>query len=280
MRFFLCLFACVGIVSAQGRVVVLGVDGMDAGVLSEYIGQDKLPNLAALQEQGGFIPLVPTNPAQSPTSWASLTTGRNPGSTGIFGFLERTVQNGQVVPEISMASKQAQVLFGTRGRWLGGIAVFLMALLPLLVFRRRSRKMALATTGILLAVLMPVYLWFQSEIPQTLPSIRNERGGEAFWTTFDKAGIKGIYLGAPCAFPAPGLEHGHLLCGLGVPDLAGTMGRVNVFRDEPVRGGSASPRGAVAKPRSSVRTMGVSVVPSWRGRSIRSAASGRVCRCE
>ena len=58
---------------AQGRVVVLGVDGMDHAVTSELIAQGRLPNLKALGERGTFRPLHPTNPAQSPVSWASGT---------------------------------------------------------------------------------------------------------------------------------------------------------------------------------------------------------------
>ena len=74
------------------RVIVLGFDGMDAGLVSQWMTAGRLPNLAALADldgEGRFRRLTPTTPPESPVSWAAMVTGLNPGKTGIFGFVRR-----------------------------------------------------------------------------------------------------------------------------------------------------------------------------------------------
>ncbi len=71
------------------RVVVLGMDGLDPGLLTRFMDEGRLPQFAAIRETGGFRPLASSNPPQSPVSWASMATGRNPGCHGVFDFLRR-----------------------------------------------------------------------------------------------------------------------------------------------------------------------------------------------
>src|SRR5512145_3116239 len=74
---------------AEGRVIVIGFDGVDARTASEMMDAGQLPNLARLRESGTFAPLLPSNPAESPVSWASLNCGQNPAKTGVSGFVRR-----------------------------------------------------------------------------------------------------------------------------------------------------------------------------------------------
>jgi predicted AlkP superfamily phosphohydrolase/phosphomutase len=69
------------------RVVVLAFDGVDAHVVEEMLGKGRLPNLAALGKRGGYSPLTPTVPAQTPVSWSTFATGLDPGGHEIFDFL-------------------------------------------------------------------------------------------------------------------------------------------------------------------------------------------------
>lgn len=71
------------------KVIVLGIDGMDPNIVDNLINEKKLPNLKKLSEIGFFSPLKTTNPAESPVAWASFITGKNPGKTNLFGFLQR-----------------------------------------------------------------------------------------------------------------------------------------------------------------------------------------------
>jgi predicted AlkP superfamily phosphohydrolase/phosphomutase len=69
------------------RVVILGLDGLDHGLTERLIREGKLPNLAALRDQGDFKPLASTLPPISPVAWSTFQTGVNPGKHNIFDFL-------------------------------------------------------------------------------------------------------------------------------------------------------------------------------------------------
>jgi predicted AlkP superfamily phosphohydrolase/phosphomutase len=69
------------------RVIVLGVDAMDPAFLERH--WDQLPNLNHLRQIGGFQRLATTVPPQSPTAWSTVSTGLDPGGTGIFDFILR-----------------------------------------------------------------------------------------------------------------------------------------------------------------------------------------------
>jgi predicted AlkP superfamily phosphohydrolase/phosphomutase len=69
------------------RVVVLGLDGMDHGLTQNMLDEGKLPNFAALKEQGCFRPLGSTLPPISPVAWSTFQTGVNPGKHNVFDFL-------------------------------------------------------------------------------------------------------------------------------------------------------------------------------------------------
>lgn len=220
---------------AQDRVLILGVDGMDHELTRRWMEEGKLPELARLRDDGSFQKLIPSNPAQSPTSWASLTTGLNPGGHGIQGFLRLQVRDGRIVPALSMAERVEQPMLTSGLRVLGYLAAFLVGALPLWFLRKRRRLAAMVACG-LAALLLLTVRWLFANLPESIHRPHNLRSGTALWEALDAEGIAVTSLGAPCAFPAPDLEHGHLLCGLGVPDLQGTAGTWLQFRDGPVPG--------------------------------------------
>jgi predicted AlkP superfamily phosphohydrolase/phosphomutase len=71
------------------KVIVIGLDGFEPKIAESMIAQGKLPNLARLQEQGGYSRNKTTYPAQTPVAWSTFSTGTNPGGHGIFDFLNR-----------------------------------------------------------------------------------------------------------------------------------------------------------------------------------------------
>jgi predicted AlkP superfamily phosphohydrolase/phosphomutase len=93
------------------QVVVLGFDGADPKLLSQWMKEGKLPNLARLAATGTFKPFGTTNPPESPVAWATFATGLNPGGTGIFDFLKRDPQT--YLPELALVSREkAEFLWG------------------------------------------------------------------------------------------------------------------------------------------------------------------------
>jgi predicted AlkP superfamily phosphohydrolase/phosphomutase len=78
--------------AAQGRLVVLGFDGVDPRWLERWAEAGKLPNLAKLMRAGRqYSKLASTNPPQSPVAWTTFATGTPPGDHGIFDFIGRRV---------------------------------------------------------------------------------------------------------------------------------------------------------------------------------------------
>lgn len=72
-----------------GRIVILGFDGVEPGIIDAMLQMNKLPNMAALQARGGYQRLLSSNPPQSPTAWSSFATCTRPGNHGIYDFLRR-----------------------------------------------------------------------------------------------------------------------------------------------------------------------------------------------
>jgi predicted AlkP superfamily phosphohydrolase/phosphomutase len=76
-----------------GRVVILGLDGLDPDLVDELLAEGRLPNLARLRDQGSYTRLGTTWPPLSPVAWSSFTTGTNPGKHNIFDFISRNKAN-------------------------------------------------------------------------------------------------------------------------------------------------------------------------------------------
>ncbi len=71
------------------RVIVLGMDGLDAGLVGEMMQAGELPNFSKLSQEGSFARLQSSNPSQSPVAWSCIATGCNPGKHGIYDFILR-----------------------------------------------------------------------------------------------------------------------------------------------------------------------------------------------
>ncbi len=74
------------------RVIVLGLDGLDPGLVKEGLREGRLPNFRRLRERGGFRPLATTTPAMSPVAWSGFATGVDAGRHNIFDFLNRDLR--------------------------------------------------------------------------------------------------------------------------------------------------------------------------------------------
>ncbi len=75
--------------ASRHKVLILGIDGMDPGLLKRFIGLGLMPNFAKLMEEGDFRKLNTTVPPQSPVAWATFSTGVSPAQHGIFDFIQR-----------------------------------------------------------------------------------------------------------------------------------------------------------------------------------------------
>jgi predicted AlkP superfamily phosphohydrolase/phosphomutase len=72
-----------------GRVVVLGLDGLDPELAARGMAAGELPHLARLRDTGAFRPLATTTPPISPVAWSGFATGADASRHNIFDFLGR-----------------------------------------------------------------------------------------------------------------------------------------------------------------------------------------------
>jgi len=75
------------------KILVLGFDGLDPGLIKIYMKTGKLPAFSRLAGQGGFSRLQTSIPPQSPVAWSNFISGTNPGGHGIFDFMHRDPKN-------------------------------------------------------------------------------------------------------------------------------------------------------------------------------------------
>jgi predicted AlkP superfamily phosphohydrolase/phosphomutase len=82
------------------KVIVIGLDGLEPGIVEAMLGRGELPNLAKIRAAGGYTRLKTTYPAQTPVAWSSFMTGTNPGGHGIFDFISRDPET--YLPDVAL----------------------------------------------------------------------------------------------------------------------------------------------------------------------------------
>lgn len=75
------------------RVIILGLDGLDPGLIRRWIRSGDLPTFARLAEEGCFHNLATSFPSMSPVAWSSFATGVDASKHNIFDFLNRDLRS-------------------------------------------------------------------------------------------------------------------------------------------------------------------------------------------
>ena len=70
------------------RVLLIGIDGADLGIIDRLIAAGKLPTFARLEREGAFGRLRSQEPLMSPIVWTTIATGRPPQDHGVLDFVE------------------------------------------------------------------------------------------------------------------------------------------------------------------------------------------------
>jgi predicted AlkP superfamily phosphohydrolase/phosphomutase len=217
--------------AADQKVIVLGFDGVDARYTEQWMNEGKLPNLARLRAGGTFRPLRPTVPAQTPVSWSTFSTGIDPGRTGIFDFLRRDPKT--YLPVFAAFDETKEPLaFGERNPIaFAGITLLVFGAIGLMLLRWH-RLGGLLVLGFAVAAASAVFGLTKTYIPTSRPGVINRRQGTPFWEAAASAGKSATVVQVPVTFPANDFHDGHLLSGLGVPDLSGRVGKPFFFTSE------------------------------------------------
>jgi len=72
----------------EPRVAFFGIDGVPYSLIRDH--PDEFETLSAMARQGSAGEIDSIVPPESSACWPALTTGRNPGETGVYGFQDRT----------------------------------------------------------------------------------------------------------------------------------------------------------------------------------------------
>lgn len=220
--------------SPRQRVIVLGFDGVDANYTERWMNEGKLPNLAKLRAAGTYRPLLPTLPAQTPVSWSTFATGVDPGRTGIFDFLRRDPQT--YLPVFAAFDEQTEpFFFGKNNRWVAAAIAFLLGFVVFaLICRLKWRWATASVVGVVVGVGMAGAAAYAvaKYLPLTRPTVVNRRQGIPMWDVVSQAGLKARVVHVPVTFPASPIHEGHMLSGLGVPDISARVGKPFFFTSE------------------------------------------------
>ena len=113
------------------KMLVLGFDGMDPGIVKRLMDQGQLPNMQRLGGQGVFTMMRSSIPPQSPVAWGSFISGADPGVYGIFDFLHRNPEN--YTPMFSQSDTLPS-------RWLVNLGQYQIPLKPGKVVLKREGR--------------------------------------------------------------------------------------------------------------------------------------------
>jgi len=220
--------------------MVLGMDGMDAEMAEDWMDQGLLPNFSRLREQGTFAPLMPANPAQSPVSWASLNTGKNPGKHAIYDFVGMNRTSNPASPigidigfqrkeyfdavELGLPFAKPQQAYFVMG---GGVLLGLILLFGVGRKRRPAGMvLALVAAG---GGLWYGLSWLHVYPQKGFPDYYSLNQAANYWETLDENGVPFRGQGTIVAYPVQQLEHGKLVAGLGAPDAVGGLNSSAIY---------------------------------------------------
>jgi len=108
--FVACLVAGCARAPAPGRVIMLGLDGLDPDAVDLLVGEGKLPNLAALRARGAYGRLLSSRPLLSPIIWTTIATGKTPDQHRIGHFVAVNAATGEQLP-VTSQMRQVKALW-------------------------------------------------------------------------------------------------------------------------------------------------------------------------
>ena len=85
----------------EGKVILLGIDGLDPLAIDLLMSEGELPNFARLRQDGAYGRLISQKPLLSPILWTTMATGKTPGQHGIGHFVAVSPSTGEKLPVTS-----------------------------------------------------------------------------------------------------------------------------------------------------------------------------------
>ncbi len=103
------------------KTLIIGLDGATFDVIDPLVREGVLPTIGRLKASGVSAPLTSVYPPVTGPAWVSLATGKNPGKTGVFDFLNRREVGGrfQSITSSVLAGSAFWDLLSARGLRVG-----------------------------------------------------------------------------------------------------------------------------------------------------------------
>lgn len=98
------------------KVLILGIDGLDPNLLTQFMEEGVLPHFSQVVEKGSFSKLATMMAPQSPVAWSTFITGMDPGGHGIYDFIVRDPDT--MLPTFSMAKTTPPKHVLNIGNWV------------------------------------------------------------------------------------------------------------------------------------------------------------------
>ena len=106
------------------QVILFALDGASPDLMSKWIEEGSLPNLAKIYDSGMSGKLESTFPPLTGPAWSTFQTGVNPGKHGVYNWLDVSKSyRGSVVNASSIKSKTIWEIISENGGKVGSLSV-------------------------------------------------------------------------------------------------------------------------------------------------------------
>ncbi|UCF96827.1 MAG: alkaline phosphatase family protein [Spirochaetaceae bacterium] len=92
------------------KIFVIGIDQAILPLTRKLVEEGGFPSLKRLLEEGAANQVVPSFPAWTPTNWATIATGADTGTHGVFGW-QVAMPTGQQLPSFHSYSVKAETIW-------------------------------------------------------------------------------------------------------------------------------------------------------------------------
>lgn len=97
------------------RIFLIGIDQAILPLTKRLVEEGGFPALKRLLQEGASSQVIPSFPAWTPTNWATIATGAETGTHGVFCW-QATMPTGQVLPSFHSYSVNAETIWEAAGK--------------------------------------------------------------------------------------------------------------------------------------------------------------------
>lgn len=97
------------------KLIFLGIDSVPMCLIKRFVNEGVLPGMEKMMEEGSYGDALASFPAYTPTNWAALCTGADPGTTGASNW-KRRVEDGRLLSTFDSRTINCETIWETAER--------------------------------------------------------------------------------------------------------------------------------------------------------------------